>query len=392
MSKLYKFEDLVIGKDGLLRGPFGSDLKKSLYVPKGPGCYKVFIQDNIFQEDNEIGDYYISKEYFDEKMYRYEVRENDFIVTCDGTLGEIYQLKGLKEKAIISSSLLRITLNTKLVDEKYFYYLFKTILKDKLITKGNNSVLKHLPGINIIKKLEICLPDLDEQKKIGRFLRNIDEKIKNNNKINIELNNYCESLYNYYFFNKDSGTKKYNELLNFNINENWKVVKIKELLDKVPKTVGCKKTDYLKYGEFPVVDQSEKFICGFVNNDKDVLNIKDCIVFGDHTKKIKYINFPFVRGADGTQIIISRLENLTNYLLYLQIKKIDLPNQGYSRYYKFLKEKYVFVPDTETINSFSNSIKESLEKIKTNIKENIELERYLNDMCPLLISGCIKIK
>ena len=107
----YLFKDIVLGEEGLLKGPFGSDLKKSLYVPKEKDTYKVYLQENILKKDNDVGEHYISKEYFDKKMSRYEVKENDFIVTCDGTLGEIFQLKNIKQKGIISSSLLRLTLN-----------------------------------------------------------------------------------------------------------------------------------------------------------------------------------------------------------------------------------------------------------------------------------------
>jgi len=183
----YQFKDIVVGEEGLMKGPFGSDLKRSLYVSKGVNTYKVYLQENILKENNEVGEHYISKEYFDSKMSRYEVKEGDFIVTCDGTLGEIFQLKNLTEPGIISSSLLRITLDTSIVDYDYFYYLFKAVLKKKLIMQGNNSVLKHLPGIGVIKKLEIDLPPLLEQRKISKVLKSIDDKIRINNRINDNL-------------------------------------------------------------------------------------------------------------------------------------------------------------------------------------------------------------
>ena len=179
----YVFQDIVCGKEGLLKGPFGSDLKRSLYVEKTNSAYKVYLQENILNETLDAGDHYISKEYYESKMSRYAVKENDFIVTCDGTLGEIYQLKGIKEKGIISSSLLRITLNPQIVDYDYFYYLFKFLIKKELIIQANNSVLKHLPGIEIIRKHPISLPDMNVQKKIGAILASIDAQIKRNNEM-----------------------------------------------------------------------------------------------------------------------------------------------------------------------------------------------------------------
>jgi type I restriction enzyme S subunit len=70
----FLFGEIVEGEEGLLKGPFGSDLKKSLYVPKGPDTYKVYLQENILKKNNSAGDHYISKKYFDEKMSRYAVK------------------------------------------------------------------------------------------------------------------------------------------------------------------------------------------------------------------------------------------------------------------------------------------------------------------------------
>lgn len=237
----YLFKDLVLGEDGLLRGPFGSDLKKSLFVDKSNDTYKVYIQENIFKENTDIGDYYITKEYYDRKMNRYVIHNNDFIVTCDGTLGEIYQIKEPFEQGIISSSLLRITLNPELIDYNYFYYLFKWELKKRLITKGNNSVLKHLPGINTIKNLEISLPSIDIQKKIGLILKNIDDSIRLNKKINDISEKLMDILYNRWFlqldFPNDNGEpylEKGGEVIMLDGKKaplGWKILKVKDILN-----------------------------------------------------------------------------------------------------------------------------------------------------------------
>ena len=234
----YLFKDIVVGKEGLLKGPFGSDLKKELYIQKSSKAYKVYLQENILKENNFVGEYYISEEYYNKKMSRYAVKEGDFIVTCDGTLGEIFQLKNISEKGIISSSLLRITLNNEIVDNDYFYYLFKAIIKRQLITQGNNSVLKHLPGLEVIRNHSIKLHNLTEQKKIGNILKKIDDKIKNNNKINSELENMAKTIYDYWFLQfefpnnegkpyKSSGGKMvWNEELKKEIPDGFKIEKL----------------------------------------------------------------------------------------------------------------------------------------------------------------------
>ena len=234
----YLFRDIVIGNEGLLKGPFGSDLKKSLYVNKNKNTYKVYIQENILKQNNDVGTYYITEDYYNKKMSRYAVKENDFIVTCDGTLGEIYQLKNIHEKGIISSSLLRITLNPKIADYDYFYYLFQAQIKNALIMQGNNSVLKHLPGIEVIKNYKIYLPKLDIQKKVSNILKTIDIKIQKNNQINNNLEELMKTIYQRWFIEfefpnadgkpyKSSGGKfVYNDELKQEIPEGWKVENI----------------------------------------------------------------------------------------------------------------------------------------------------------------------
>lgn len=241
----YKFNELVEGDEGLLKGPFGSDLKKSLYVPKSEDTYKVYLQENILKQDNSVGTHYISKDYYDKAMYRYAVKENDFVVTCDGTLGEIFQLKNLTEKGIISSSLLRITLNPELIDYDFFYYFFKQKMKKALITSANNSVLKHLPGLGFIRDFEIDIPDLPTQKKIADVLSCIDDKIALNNKTNTELENMAKTIYDYWFtqfdfpdknghpYKTSGGQMVYNEILKREIPAGWEVRTIESISKRV---------------------------------------------------------------------------------------------------------------------------------------------------------------
>lgn len=400
----YLFQDIVIGSEGLLKGPFGSDLKKSLYVPKNTDTYKVYLQENILLKNNNVGHYYISKEYYDSKMKRYAVKENDFIVTCDGTLGEIYQLKNIKEEGIISSSLLKVTLNPDIVDYDYFYYYFKFYIKKALTTKGNNSVLKHLPGIETIKQLVIELPNLSVQKQIGKILKNIDEKIDINNKVNMELENLAKLVYDYWFLQfefpnddgnpyKSSGGKMvYNNLLKKEIPKNWKVKKVRDILSKIPSTDNIKKSEYKNNGIIPIIDQSSEFICGYTDRIETMLHLKNSIVFGDHTKFVKYINFDFARGSDGTQILNSNTVCLSNYLLYQQIKEFNLLSQGYSRYFKFLKDKYIIIPSEKTNNDYLILTEPINEMVKNNIIDNKQLVNLREYLLPLLMNGQVSFK
>ena len=227
-----------------MKGPFGSDLKKELYVPKGKDTYKVYLQENILKQNNFAGSHYISKDYYEKSMKRYAVKEGDFIVTCDGTLGEIFQLKNLREPGIISSSLLRITLDKKKCDEKFFPYFFKSKMKMPLITQANNSVLKHLPGLTNIRNFSFDLPPLPTQKKIAAVLSALDDKIALNKKMNQKLERMAKRLYDYWFVQYDfpdknghpykttGGKMEYNPTLKREIPAGWVVAPISEFIKK----------------------------------------------------------------------------------------------------------------------------------------------------------------
>ena len=171
------------------------------------------------------------------------------------------------------------------------------------------------------------------------------------------------------------------------IPEGWNLKKVGEILAKIPNTYKYTSSEYKEDGKFPIIDQSSNFICGYTDKEEDLLKINDCVVFGDHTKFVKYVNFNFARGADGTQILDSFDDRLPNYLLYMQISNMKLVNQGYSRYFKFLKDKYVIIPEKQVSDMYINNVKMGLEKIKKCREENRELSKLRDYLLPLLING-----
>ena len=133
MSKNFKFKDVVIDKRGFLRGPFGGDLKKEIFVKQSNDTYKVYEQGVVLNSDKSIGRYYISKEDYLAKLYKFSVEDKDFLISCSGVnMGAIYQLKSPFEKGIINQALLRIRLNNDIIDDNYFYYLFKELISRRI--------------------------------------------------------------------------------------------------------------------------------------------------------------------------------------------------------------------------------------------------------------------
>ena len=165
------------------------------------------------------------------------------------------------------------------------------------------------------------------------------------------------------------------------------------LLDKVTKAEKIENNSIEFIGKIPVIDQSQKYIAGFTNNENGLIQPqKGHVIFGDHTRVVKYINFDYARGADGTQVLISNNENISNVLLYHMIEDFDLSNYGYARHFKFLKEKIVIVPDKKVSSKFEIQANVIYEKIKNNIFENQELTQLRDWLLPMLMNGQVKVE
>ena len=105
-----------------------------------------------------------------------------------------------------------------------------------------------------------------------------------------------------------------------------------------------KKSEYLPTGAIPVVDQGQAFIAGYINDTKRTYEGQlPVIVFGDHTCTLKYVNFPFAVGADGTQLIRPTKDFDIRYFYYA-LQNLPLEHFGYQRHFKYLKTSKIFCP------------------------------------------------
>ena len=136
---------------------------------------------------------------------------------------------------------------------------------------------------------------------------------------------------------------RYQEAQDFS-NCQYEMVKLIEQLENVKYTNKIQKSEFLGKGVYPIVDQSEDYIAGYWNNTEDIFKVtKPVVIFGDHTRNIKYVDFDFVLGADGVKILLPNDKWNTRFFYYL-LKSIDIRNLGYSRHFKELKDKEIPLP------------------------------------------------
>lgn len=148
-------------KDSFKRGPFGSALKKSMFVSSG---YKVYEQYCPINDDCSYVRYYISPEQF-EQMKAFEVKAGDFLISCSGvSLGRITQVPEGCEPGIINQALLRVRLNNNLYSDQYFKLVFRSPPFQKAIfDNSTGSAIPNLKGTKELKAMLLPLPSLEEQ-------------------------------------------------------------------------------------------------------------------------------------------------------------------------------------------------------------------------------------
>ncbi len=158
------------------KGPFGSALTKSMFVPKSETTIKVYEQQNAIKKNHELGHYYIKRDYFESDMKGFEVHPGDIIVSCAGTIGETYILPESIEKGIINQALMKMTITNEL-NVQFFLMYFDHILKSASDDSGKGTAMKNIPPFDIFKQFLFPLPPLLEQKRIVKKIDQIFEQL-----------------------------------------------------------------------------------------------------------------------------------------------------------------------------------------------------------------------
>ena len=154
----------------IVRGPFGSALKKEFFVPKGPGTYKVYEQKHAIQKQADIGIYYIDGDRY-ESLNRFECHPGDILMSCSGTMGELYQLPPNCEPGVINQALCKFSLSDA-IQVEYFLGCMNQIV-DQLGAKGSG--IKNVSSVKFIKAIEIPLPPITLQRDFATFSVQVDK-------------------------------------------------------------------------------------------------------------------------------------------------------------------------------------------------------------------------
>ena len=283
-----------------------------------------------------------------------------------------------------------LTINKDKADYEFIYYQLCTLYNKMVSLKAGAAQ----PNLNaqIIKNLEVLLPSLPMQHRIATILSRYDSLIENYQKQIQLLEEAAQRLYKEWFVDLHFPGHENTKIVD-GVPEGWEKKKVGDMISKIQRTKQVTTNNYQASGKIPVIDQSRNYIAGYTDDAECLVKVTvPYIVFGDHTRILKYIPFSFAKGADGTQLIMSNdLERMPQTLFYNSLIEIDLSNYSYARHFKYLKEEFVLLPSEYIARKYDSIVSRYYQSIQKS-REQIRLITEARDrLLPKLMSGEIEV-
>ena len=278
-------------------------------------------------------------------------------------------------------------------DKDYVYYAVRNVLSNiKALDSGTASGRENVSK-SAFSRMEVIIDDdLLIQKRIATALSHYDSLIDNYQKQIKLLEEAAQRLYKEWFVKLRFPGHENTKIVD-GVPEGWEKKSVGDMLRRMERTKQIPSNEYLKRGEIPVIDQSRNFVAGYTNDEDSRLKVTTpVILFGDHTRVLKYLSFSFARGADGTQLIMSNdIDRLPQSLFYNALVEKDLSNYSYARHFKYLKAEQILVPTKEIAQKFDTFAAKIYEQIQSCRHQLRLLTESRDRLLPKLLSGEIEV-
>lgn len=319
------------------------------------------------------------------ELKRYGLKYGDIVMCEGGEPGRCAIWKGQHSSMMIQKALHRIRPHECLMPEFLFYYFLFIGRTGHLSPLFTGATIKHLPREKLAL-VEVPVPPRSTQKRIASVLSAYDDLIENNRRRIQLLEQAARLLYKEWFVHLRFPGHKHMKIMD-GVPEGWRKKQVKELLGKVKRPGKIKKADYLAEGPIPCIDQSRKFIGGYTDQQDAMIDDLPMIVFGDHTRILKFIDFPFACGADGTQLLFTNDQKMSQEYFFFSLDAVDLSNYFYARHFKFLKDQYIPRPTDMLIEQFTVVSRSVMKQTKILRQQNEELAKARDQHLPRLMNG-----
>ena len=194
-EKGWEVKKLVDNVKEMFLGPFGSALKVDSYVPKEDSYCMVYEQKHAIKKTINLENHYINKEKFD-GLQRFSVMPGDFIMSCRGTIGKLYQIPKGAPLGIIHPSLMKIRLKENGYDSTYFQFMLTKIIANE---STNGNCVQMAITAKALGKKELPLPPLSHQHLFAQRIEQIEREKTEVQKSIQDLETLLASRMQYWF-------------------------------------------------------------------------------------------------------------------------------------------------------------------------------------------------
>lgn len=377
-----EWRKVTIGELVTLRQGFAINAKSKHYISKEQTSLAL-----LRIADMKSG----SKEIFvkEDIPQNFIAKPQDIIYTRTGNVGLVFR----NNYGVVHNNCFTVTPNDEwILSRDFLYYLLQSqYFFEKANSLARGAAQPDLPH-SLFNSIEISYPSLQVQNKIATILSRYDSLIENYQKQIKLLEESAQRLYKEWFIDLRFPGHENTKIVD-GVPEGWEKKKVGDLISKVVRTKQVSANNYLNSGCIPVIDQSRNYIAGYTNDIECLVEVTTpYIVFGDHTRVLKYVPFSFAKGADGTQIIMSNdLERMPQSLFYNSLIEIDLSNYSYARHFKYLKEESILVPSKAIAQKYDKVVSQYFQSIQKSRGQIRHLTEARDRLLPKLMSGEIEV-
>lgn len=328
------------------------------------------------------------------KWEKYRLQINDFLIamTGQGSVGRVGKMMNYSSIYFVNQRVAIVRPNCNLVNPYFLYKIFATNERQLELFKKANGAGQPNISPSQIGDVEFYIPNIKNQCRIATILSRYDSLIENYQKqINL-LEEFAQRLYKEWFIDLRFPGYENTKIVD-GVPEGWEKKKVGDLISKIQRTKQVAANNYQISGLYPVIDQSRNYIAGYTNDIECLVKVTiPYIVFGDHTRVLKYVPFSFAKGADGTQLIMSNdLERMPQSLFYNSLIEIDLSNYSYARHFKYLKEEFILVPSKDIAQRYDKVVSQHCQSIQKSRDQIRHLTEARDRLLPKLMSGEKKV-
>ena len=319
------------------------------------------------------------------EIAKFRLAAGDLVIArTGGTIGKSFLItEKLDEIAVFASYLIRVIPDKLKVNPGYLLRFLDSPCYWKQLSENSRGTGQPNVNARALSEIKVPLPPIEEQNRIVEQVNKLFDLIDCAEKAYNELSGPLSERFRQLCLEKAIQGKLVPQLesepdakqigvepkeVPFVIHEKWKwrafPVAVKNISAK---SYQIKSSEVLRDGALPVVSQSKQRIDGYSNNKSKAIptELLPIVIFGDHTRVAKYVNFPFIVGADGTKLLRPIHEDLTPEFLYffVQFMSQQIRDRGYSRHFQFLKSTFVPIPPKQEQTRIVAKLKEIFDTV-----------------------------